>query len=57
MKFANILLVEDLDSDAAFFRDFCERQRICNKVTRVVSYQDAWLQVQTGERFDLAGGG
>jgi hypothetical protein len=57
MKFANVLLVEDLDSDAAFFRDFCERQRICNNVTRVVSYQDAWLHVQTGERFDLAGGG
>ena len=35
MKLANILLVEDYDGDAAFFRDFFERQRICNQVTRV----------------------
>jgi CheY-like chemotaxis protein len=53
MKLANILLVEDSDNDAAFFRDFFERQRICNRVTRVANYQDAWLQVQSGERFDL----
>ena len=53
MKLANILLVEDCDADAAFFRDFFERQRICNQVARVCDYQDAWLQVQSGERFDL----
>ena len=53
MKLAHLLLVEDCDADAAFFRDFFERQRICNKVTRVCSYQDAWLHVQSGERFDM----
>lgn len=53
MKLANILLVEDCDTDAAFFRDFFERQRICNQVTRVYDYQDAWLHVQSVERFDL----
>ena len=53
MKLANILLVEDCDADALFFRDFFERQRICNQITRVCDYQDAWLQVQSGERFDL----
>jgi CheY-like chemotaxis protein len=53
MKLANILLVEDCDADAAFFMDFLERQRICNRVTRVVSYQDAWLHIQSGEIFDL----
>jgi CheY-like chemotaxis protein len=53
MKLANILLVEDCDADAAFFRDFFERQRICNQVTRVCDYQDAWLHVQSVERFDL----
>ena len=41
MKLANILLVEDCDADAAFFRDFFERQRICNNVTRVIDYKDA----------------
>ena len=53
MKLSNILLVEDSDSDAAFFQDFFGRQRICNRITRVVNYQDAWLQLQTGEKFDL----
>ena len=53
MKLANILLVEDYDDDAAFFRGFFERQRICNNVTRVLDYKDAWLQVQSGEKFDL----
>jgi CheY-like chemotaxis protein len=53
MKLANILLVEDSDSDAAFFRDFFKRQRICNAMTHVVSYPDAWLRLQSGERFDL----
>jgi CheY-like chemotaxis protein len=53
MKLANILLVEDCDADAAFFHDFFERQRICNQVTRVCDYQDAWLHVQSVERFDL----
>ena len=53
MKLANILLVEDYDGDAAFFRGFFERQRICNNVTRVLDYKDAWLQVQSGEKFDL----
>jgi CheY-like chemotaxis protein len=53
MKLANILLVEDSDHDAVFFRDFFERQRICNRITRVVNYQDAWLHLQSGEKFDL----
>ena len=53
MKLANILLVEDSDADAAFFRDFFERQRICNRIMRVVNYQDAWLHLQSGEKFDL----
>jgi CheY-like chemotaxis protein len=53
MKLANILLVEDSDVDALFFQDFFAKQRICNRVTRVQSYQDAWLHVQSGERFDL----
>jgi CheY-like chemotaxis protein len=53
MKLANILLVEDCDADAVFLRDFFERQRICNQVTRVPEYQDAWLHVQSVERFDL----
>jgi CheY-like chemotaxis protein len=53
MKLANILLVEDCDADALFFQDFFATQRICNAVTRVVSYQEAWLHVQSGERFDL----
>jgi CheY-like chemotaxis protein len=53
MKLANILLVEDCDVDAAFFRDFFERQRICNQVTRVCDYQGAWLYAQSVERFDL----
>jgi CheY-like chemotaxis protein len=53
MKLANILLVEDCDADAAFLHDFFERQRICNQVTRVCEYQDAWLHVQSVERFDL----
>jgi CheY-like chemotaxis protein len=53
MKLANILLVEDCDADAAFFRDFFERQRICNKMMHVVSYSDAWLRIQSGEKFDL----
>ena len=53
MKLAHILLVEDYDGDAAFFRGFFERQRICNNVTRVLDYKDAWLQVQSGEKFDL----
>jgi len=35
MTLANILLVEDCDADALFFRDFFERQRICNRVTPV----------------------
>src|SRR4029434_708696 len=53
MKLAHILLVEDCDADAAFFRDFFERRRICNQVTRVCDYQEAWLHVQSVERFDL----
>jgi CheY-like chemotaxis protein len=53
MKLANLLLVEDCDADAAFLRDFFERQRICNQVTRVCEYQGAWLHVQSVERFDL----
>jgi CheY-like chemotaxis protein len=53
MKLANILLVEDCDADAAWFRDFFERQRVCNKVTRVCDYHDAWLHVQSTERFDM----
>jgi response regulator of citrate/malate metabolism len=53
MKLANILLVEDSDNDAAFFRDFFEHRRICNRIARVVSYQDAWLHVQSREKFDL----
>jgi CheY-like chemotaxis protein len=53
MKLANILLVEDSNRNARFFRDFFERQRICNKVTRVNNYQDAWLSIQSGEKFDL----
>ncbi len=53
MKLANILLVEDCDADAAFLRDFFERQRICNQVTRVCENHDAWLHVQGVERFDL----
>ena len=36
LRLANILLVEDRYVDAAFFRDFFERQRIRNKVTRVI---------------------
>jgi CheY-like chemotaxis protein len=36
-----------------FFRDFFECQRICNRVTRACDYQDAWLHVQSVERFDL----
>jgi hypothetical protein len=35
MKLASILRVEDCDADAAFFRDFFERRRICNQVTRM----------------------
>ena len=53
MKLAHILLVEDYDGDAAFLRGFFERQRICNNVTRGLDYKDAWLQVQSGEKFDL----
>jgi CheY-like chemotaxis protein len=53
LRLANILLVEDCDADAAFFRDFFERQRIRNKVTRVISYQDALLHIQSGEMYDL----
>ena len=53
MKLANILLVEDCDADAAFFHDFFERQRICNKVTHVASYSDTWLRIQIGDKFDL----
>jgi hypothetical protein len=40
LRFAHILLVEDSDADADFFQDFFERQRIGNKVTRVI-YKDA----------------
>ena len=53
LRLANILLVEDCDADAAFFQDFFERQRICNKFTRVKTYQDAWLHIQSGARFNL----
>ena len=53
LRLANILLVEDCDADAAFFRDFFERQRIRNKITRVISYQDALLHIQSGEMYDL----
>jgi CheY-like chemotaxis protein len=53
MKLASILLVEDCDTDVLFFRDFFERQRICNRVTRVCDYQDAWLNIQSGDKFDL----
>jgi len=53
LKLASILLVEDCNADADFFQAFFEGKRICNRVTRVVSYQDAWLHVQSGEKFDL----
>jgi hypothetical protein len=53
MKLASILLVEGCDADAMFFSDFFERQRICNRVTRVCDYQDAWLHIQSGDKFDL----
>jgi CheY-like chemotaxis protein len=53
MKLANILLVEDCDADALLFADFFENQRICNRITRAKTYQEAFLQLQRGERFDL----
>jgi CheY-like chemotaxis protein len=53
LEVANILLVEDCDDDVMFLRDFFEKERIGNRVTRVRDYESAWRHIESGAKFDL----